>query len=401
MPDDVLNKIKYLCKTIPKDEWSGILLYKVEGSIKQPKDMVLHLKEIIMMDKGTATYTDYSYNEKKRDNSGYLDRHIDYTNDKEEALEWKIGQIHSHNTMRVFFSPVDMAELHDNSPSHNYYLSFIVNNYMDMIAKVAYIAEVDTTIEADYKALDDEGNEYVIQNSKFTVKKKKLFMHDCDIQSTVEQITVPKEFMDNVADVIKVKSTPVVKNTVVPYQGNKVETSGVYGKSAGFKDHQKAQVNPNVSKNQANREIGFKQSSSEFARDIFKNKISDEDLSGLDYEDEPLDLHEILTMAAFNGGTVNEYHYDIIDTLLELEVFIDNNITPETISNSFMDVYVETYKKFYDEIVDNEGVFEDVAAKVIELLEENEEEYKFLSKTIMSLKYMLNKLEEYGKSTVQ
>lgn len=390
MPDDVLNKIKYLCKTIPKDEWSGILLYKVEGSIKQPKDMVLHLKEIIMMDKGTATYTDYSYNEKKRDNSGYLDRHIDYTNDKEEALEWKIGQIHSHNTMRVFFSSVDMAELHDNSPSHNYYLSFIVNNYMDMIAKVAYIAEVDTTVEADYKALDDEGNEYVIQNSKFTVKKKKLFMHDCDIQSTVEQITVPKDFMDNVADVIKIKSTPVVKNTVVPYQGNQKPATPP-----------NKQVNPNVSKNQADREIGFKQSSSEFARDIFKNGISDEDLSGLDYEDEPLDLHEILTMAAFNGGTVNEHHDDIIDTLLELEVFVDNNITPETISSSFMDVYVETYKKFYDETADNEGVFEDVAAKVIELLEENEEEYKFLSKTIMSLKYMLNKLEEHGKSTVQ
>ena len=388
MPDDVLNKIKYLCKTIPKDEWSGILLYKVEGSIKQPKDMVLHLKEIIMMDKGTATYTDYKYNEKKRDNSGYLDRHIDYTNDNDEALEWKIGQIHSHNTMRVFFSGVDMAELHDNSPSHNYYLSFIVNNYMDMIAKVAYIAEVDTTVEADYKALDDEGNEYVIQNSKFTVKKKKLFMHDCDIQSTVEQITVPKEFIDNVADVINVKSTPVVKNNVVPYKGNTIS-------NAPLNSPVKNNVNSNLSKNQTNREIGFKPTATDIAK-----KIIDEDMSAdWDNIEEELDLVEVFTMCLFSGGNKNEEHFDLDHTLTELEQFVGGDITPESISTNVMEIYTATFQKVFGENEDD-NMFEDVTQKVIELLEEFEDVFDFLSKLIMSLKYMLNKFEEYGKSTV-
>ena len=388
MPDDVLNKIKYLCKTIPKDEWSGILLYKVEGSIKQPKDMVLHLKEIIMMDKGTATYTDYKYNEKKRDNSGYLDRHIDYTNDNDEALEWKIGQIHSHNTMRVFFSGVDMAELHDNAPSHNYYLSFIVNNYMDMIAKVAYNAEVDTTVKADYKALDDEGNEYVIQNSNFTVKKKKLFMHDCDIQSTVEKITVPQSFIDNVADVINVKSTPVVKNNVVPYKGNTIS-------NAPLNSPVKNNVNPNLSKNQTNREIGFKPTATDIAK-----KIIDEDMpADWDNIEEELDLVEVFTMCLFSGGNKNEEHFDLDHTLTELKQFVGGDITPESISTNVMEIYTATFQKVFGENEDD-NMFEDVKQKVIELLEEFEVVFDFLSKLIMSLKYMLNKFEEYGKSTV-
>ena len=350
--------------------------------------MVLHLKEIIMMDKGTATYTDYKYNEKKRDNSGYLDRHIDYTNDNDEALEWKIGQIHSHNTMRVFFSGVDMAELHDNAPSHNYYLSFIVNNYMDMIAKVAYTAEVDTTVKADYKALDDEGNEYVIQNSNFTVKKKKLFMHDCDIQSTVEKITVPQSFIDNVADVINVKSTPVVKNNVVPYKGNTIS-------NAPLNSPVKNNVNPNLSKNQTNREIGFKPTATDIAK-----KIIDEDMpADWDNIEEELDLVEVFTMCLFSGGNKNEEHFDLDHTLTELEQFVGGDITPESISTNVMEIYTATFQKVFGENEDD-NMFEDVTQKVIELLEEFEDVFDFLSKLIMSLKYMLNKFEEYGKSTV-
>lgn len=392
MPDDVLNKIKYLCKTIPRQEWSGILLYTIEGSIKQPKDMIITLKEIIVMDKGSAAATEYNFNEKKRDSSGYLDRHIDYTNEYEEAIFWKIGQIHSHHSMRVFFSDVDVSELNDNSASHNYYLSLIVNNYMDMIAKVAFRASVDTVVEADYTAIDDEGEPYVIQNSKFTVKKEKLYEYDCEIISNAEQVTVPKEFADNVADVIKIADTPApVKNPIIPstnvssYPGNnQIPISQVSSKSV---------VNPNISKNQANREMGFKQSYSDIARDIIDE--------GFDDVEEELDLVEMFTMAAFSGGSLNEEHIDLDHTLGEIEIFIgDDGINADTISSGFMETYVPTFQKYFEESADEEGKFEEVAQAVIELLEDYESTYDFLSKTIMSMKYMLNKFEQYGKSTV-
>lgn len=389
MPDDVLNKIKYLCKTISRQEWSGILLYTVEGSIKQPKDMVITLKEIIVMDKGSAARTEYNFNEKKRDSSGYMDRHIDYTNEHEEAIFWKIGQIHSHHTMNVFFSDVDVSELNDNSASHNYYLSLIVNNYMDMIAKVAFRAEVDTVVEANYTAIDDEGEPYTIQNSKFTVKKEKLYEYDCDIVSTVEHINVPKEFSDNVADVIKIADTPApVKNQVVPVitnQPTNIPISQVPSKGV---------VNPNISKSQADREIGFKQSYTDIAKDII-----DEGFDDIDVE---VDLIEQFTMALFTGGNLNEEQVNLHHTLDELELFVgDDGINADTISNAFMDLYVPTFQKFFEETADEEGMFEEIAQQVIAILEDHESFYDFLSKTIMSMKYMLNKFEQYGKSTVQ
>lgn len=393
MPNDVLNKIKYLCKTIPRQEWSGILLYTIEGSIKQPKDMMITLKEIIVMDKGSAAATEYNFNEKKRDNSGYLDRHIDYTNEHEEAIFWKIGQIHSHHSMRVFFSDVDVSELNDNSASHNYYLSLIVNNYMDMIAKVAFRASVDTVVEANYTAIDDEGEPYVIQGSKFTVKKEKLYEYDCDIISNAEQITVPKEFADNVADVIKIADTPApVKNQVVPAK-NTVSSYPGSNQIPISQTTSKGVVNPNISKNQVDREIGFKQSSTNIAKNIIDE--------GFDNVEEELDLVEIFTMATFSGGNFNEEHLDLDHTLDEIEIFVgDDGIDANSISASFMELYVPTFQKYFGESADEEGKFEEVAQSVIELLEYYELTYEFLSKTIMSMKYMLNKFKTYGKSTV-
>ena len=53
--------MKYLCKAIPEVEWSGILLYEVKGSIKDAKNMSLIVKDIIPMDKGSHTYTEYNF----------------------------------------------------------------------------------------------------------------------------------------------------------------------------------------------------------------------------------------------------------------------------------------------------------------------------------------------------
>jgi hypothetical protein len=162
MPDDTLNKIKYLCREIAKVEWSGILLYSVEGTIREPEKMIITLQDIIPMNKGTQAYTEYNFNEKKRDSSGYADRHIDYIEENEHALEWHLGHIHSHNTMAVFFSGTDMSELDDNSASHNFYLSLIVNNFMDFTAKVAFRATAEYKISMPYIALDENGNKYTM-----------------------------------------------------------------------------------------------------------------------------------------------------------------------------------------------------------------------------------------------
>lgn len=119
LPKDVLLKIHYLHHKIKSIEWSGILMYKVESGTIEEQNLVLKVVDFALMDIGTSGYTEYDF--KAED---------DYMMDKlGEVMDkgLKIGHIHTHHNMTCFFSGVDMAELHENAPNHNYYLSLIVN----------------------------------------------------------------------------------------------------------------------------------------------------------------------------------------------------------------------------------------------------------------------------------
>ena len=87
----MLNQIKWLCKHIAKVEWSGVLFYSVVGSIKDPENMQITIEDILPMNKGTQAYTEYSFDE----------RVLNHMMDTPGADDWKMGHIHSHNTMNV------------------------------------------------------------------------------------------------------------------------------------------------------------------------------------------------------------------------------------------------------------------------------------------------------------
>jgi proteasome lid subunit RPN8/RPN11 len=99
------------------------------------------------MNKGSKAFTEYDFSDKAL---------IDYRMDNLESHDWKIGHIHSHNTMRVFFSGTDMSELIDNSEFHNYYVSLIVNNFMETTAKVAFRGE---PISSTYLCKNEDGSD--------------------------------------------------------------------------------------------------------------------------------------------------------------------------------------------------------------------------------------------------
>ena len=126
MPEKVYNQIQYLCREIAKEEWSGILFYKIEGSIQDIENFKIILEDILPLNKGTQAYTEYTFDE----------RVIEHMEENEHLEECRMGHIHSHNTMGVFFSATDWSELEDNVVNHNYYLSLIVNNFMDFCAKL-------------------------------------------------------------------------------------------------------------------------------------------------------------------------------------------------------------------------------------------------------------------------
>lgn len=191
LPKDLLLKIHYLHHKIKSIEWSGILMYKVEsGTIEEPENLVLKVVDFALMDIGTSGYTEYDF--KAED---------DYMMDKlGEVMDkgLKIGHIHTHHSMNCFFSGVDMGELHENAPNHNYYLSLIVN--FDSVSKwcaaIALVLEEEQIGEIKkvgtlktitrYKNADGFQEKTIESNIDETdpinTKNSVLIKIDCDIE---------------------------------------------------------------------------------------------------------------------------------------------------------------------------------------------------------------------------
>lgn len=118
------------------------------------------------MDVGTASYTEYEYGPDV----------IKHMMENKHLLKMNKGHIHSHNSMSVFFSHTDMTELLDNSQHHNYYLSLIVNNENDMVAKIAFHA-IQKSLTIEMKANNEEGKSSMSLVDETPV----IYTYDCDI----------------------------------------------------------------------------------------------------------------------------------------------------------------------------------------------------------------------------
>lgn len=400
MPEDILMKIKFLCREIPKVEWSGILLYKVEGTIRKPKDMVLHLKDIIPMNKGTQVYTSYNFNEKSRDTSNYDDAMIDYFNDNLEAMEddWKIGHIHSHNGMNVYFSGTDMSELHDNSLSHNIYLSLIVNNWMEFTAKVAFRAGIEKTIEAPRYALDQDGEKYSMGFDSYTVKSEKLYIHDCDIDHPAEIITADKTFVNSVKRIIK-KAEVVNKPKHTTYPKTYVTKPGVpvvQPRKTGFsrRGSVKTSYPAKQAVNHALSTVMQTNPHQEYDEDDYEDEDLFKELDQLEGLEDASEI-EIFVISLLNGtNPPNDEIFSVETALEEIDAF-KADISSHDISKIILDNYASLYEKLYEEFIDEKGHFVETGEQVVDLLEEHENEFPFIGVTIIAIKLMLTKYKIY------
>lgn len=120
---ELLERIYVLCRSIPEVEWSGHLVYTMETV---EDTTVFHPYDILLADIGTTGHTEYEPDGLEM---------INYMAKQENFINLKLGHIHSHNKMNVFFSGEDMGELEKNKDHFDGYLSVIVNNGMEIIAK--------------------------------------------------------------------------------------------------------------------------------------------------------------------------------------------------------------------------------------------------------------------------
>ena len=134
LSEKVVQQIKYLCSKMPTVEWSGVLYHSSEGDIQNPETFICKAEYILLLDKGSAAYTEYDFS-----SSNFTEALFE----KPELMDLSMAHIHSHNNMNVFFSGTDNEELTDNAPNYNYYLSLIVNNKNEYCAKIAFVGEIE------------------------------------------------------------------------------------------------------------------------------------------------------------------------------------------------------------------------------------------------------------------
>jgi len=359
LPDEILHKIKYLCKNIPKVEWSGPLFYTHKGTITDPKNFEITIQDILPLDKGTAGYTSYTLD----------NRFVDYMMEDDKRLDWNMGHIHSHNTMGVFFSGVDTDELVDNAPCYNFYLSLIVNNYMDMVARVAFETTVEHTVKnVPQWAINQEGGKFIFKKEEVKVEKKYIYYYDCEIKSSKEVITVDDAFKFRVEEILKEKPVKVFTYTPVVKSVNTPTTTPAPTIAAANKIFTK----------------DFKTFPQAFAKDFnFEDLLTPE-------EEDILDTF-LIDIFSFGGTyTFEEHGLDyVIEELEETE-----GIDPINLARAVLDKYGEKYSTHFPEASAEEFIAD--AKYCIERLSDVEEIYSYIKPTIKGLQFMLNKFQELG-----
>lgn len=108
----------------PSTEWSGTLFYTVEGSFEN-NDIEFTVRDFFVMDIGTAGYTNYK---ETPEICSYMMEN--------DLLDCKTGLIHSHNSMKAFFSGTDANTLIEEGEQTTHFLSLVVNNEGTYVARV-------------------------------------------------------------------------------------------------------------------------------------------------------------------------------------------------------------------------------------------------------------------------
>lgn len=201
---DAYYKISYLCQKINSVEWSGWLMYKMTGDVSTPEEVVCTVYDIYPMDKGTGAATNYIF-----DPETVVDAFE--ANPDWMEKEYKIGHIHSHNTMNVFFSGTDMGELHDNAPNHDFYVSLIVNNKNEMTAKCAFVG-TQTKKSSIISKFKNILGELITIPKEEDAEESVLFMIDFNIF-----LELDKKFCDRVDEISKPKP---IENPYISRQGS-------------------------------------------------------------------------------------------------------------------------------------------------------------------------------------
>jgi len=337
-------------------------MYSVKGTIKNFDTVELTVEDIFPMDKGTAGATGYELG----------DEFIDYRMNNPESLSWKVGMIHSHHSMRAYFSGTDLSELSDNTEFHNYYLSLVINNNGDMVAKVAFRGNI-----RGYECLDENGKPW---NLKLTKDKQTMFTFDCKIDTPKVKVKVPKDFAKRTAEIIK-ESDDKKK----AYHKGVEEHTQKYPKwknnknlPAKLKEHKWFQEDRELSFDEQMMEM------EEYNKSFYGKKKSKKEMS----QDE---RYWDFTKYLLRFGE----ELDGIDTLenaLEDTSVIVQNVNPYVMK--VVTMYPALFEKYWDIFGEiNTEVFLETTGEVLDILENYSGLFEVVEPLINSIELMVSKMQ--------
>ena len=350
-----MDKIEYLCQEINIVEWSGVLFYSVKGSIKDFDKVELTVEDIYLMDKGTAGATGYELGED----------FIEYRMNNPRTLSWKIGMVHSHHNMKSYFSGTDMEELDDNTEFHNYYLSLVVNNHKELVAKVAFRGDVK-----GYECKDENGKAWTL---KLTSDRQIMFTFDCDIQSPKTTINVGKSFADRTAEIIKKAN---IKTAKFLQNGKKY-----------FPSYSKDYTNPfNTIHKNVDKEM-----------DDMEAEMWNKSFSNVPIHKKMMSREEMLedfTRVLIRGGEENNTPGDSLEDALTDSEFVTN--VEEYVSRITI-MYPAIFEKYWDVFGEiNTESFIETTIEVIEVLEVFDDLFKVVDPLVKGLEAMISKMQVNG-----
>lgn len=298
----------------------------------------------------------------------------DVVQDYKKELIKTTALITKSHSMQTFFSGTDTDEINENSEFHNYYLSLIVNNFMDRVAKIAFRGEIPTQ-EFNYAARDEDGEFYPLPASARA--RSKVFVLDCAIEVADASIDVPDAFKERTKEIITAKDEKETVSRSEYYFGKNDDKAPFIQKGGGY----------------GNGWDSYQQSSGYRAPTLFETDADEEELSTEDF------LAYVLRMGSRPVHTQNLDPLQNVDAAIcdLLEKKADLKVLANYISTNMG----ELYRRYFNvPITTSKPFYKSTLCDCLEILEEyasSEPKYKpLLPVFIKMIKVVTKSMNENG-----
>ena len=269
IPEEVEKKIRHICQKIWKDEWSGTLFYKPEGSFEDGT-LAIRCIDIFVMDIGNSTYTEFDMSPDV----------ISYMTENPDLLDCQMGLIHSHNNMSTFFSGTDTNTLKEEGVDRNHFVSLIVNNEGTYTAAITRKFKATRVIEEHFSYPTFEDTE-VVNTKSYEVEIEELQWFYLKIQFEKAEESFCEEINARLEEIKKAKKEKAAKTPVY----------GGYGNWQGSKSQQGTTFptpTQGITPSQSNIQIGKKVSQTFVEKSSLANPVNKEPELPFEVEDEPI-----------------------------------------------------------------------------------------------------------------